>query len=128
MNYVDEASLAAVTDEVMNGALATTRPYTICILRPGPRYQRPGPEREWVTDVIWEHAKRNYALLISGLKRVVCPVADGSDVVGVSIYDANQDDVKRIMQEDPGVKAGLLAFEIHPTFSFPESSLSSAHQ
>ena len=45
---------------------------------------------------------------------------------GVSIFDADPDEVDRIMRQDPGVKAGLFSYEIHATQTFPESTLASA--
>src|SRR5262245_5668281 len=102
------AGLPAVTDAMLRDALRATRPYTVCILKAGPRFQEPGPAREsWLADLVWEHGKRNYALYLAGLLRVVCPVGDGSGTTGVAIFDADPEDVGRIMRQDPGVKAGL---------------------
>jgi predicted ester cyclase len=124
--YASEAALPAVTNAMLREALAKVRPYTVCILKAGPRFQEPGPAREgWVADLIWEHGKRNYALYLAGLGRVVCPVADGSGTTGVTVFDADPGDVETIMRRDPAVQAGLFTFEIHPTQAFPESTLSS---
>jgi len=127
VTYTGDAALPAVTDEMLRDALERTRRYTVCILKATPAYQPPGPAREsWVTDLIWEHAKRNYALHLAGLLRVVCPIGDGSGTTGVSIFDADPDGVGQIMQHDPAVKAGLFTYEIHPTQTFPESTLTAA--
>jgi len=125
--HTGEAALPTVSDEVLRDALQATRPYTVCVLKAGPRFQEPGPAREsWLADLIWEHGKRNYALYLAGLLRVVCPVADGSGTTGVGIFDAGPEHVDRIMRQDPGVTAGLFTFEIHPTQTFPESKLAGA--
>jgi hypothetical protein len=79
-----------------------------------------------VADLIWEHGKRNYALYLAGLMRIVCPVGDGSGITGVSIFDADPDQADLIMRQDPAVKAGLFTYEIHATQTFPESKLTSA--
>jgi len=122
-----DAALPVATDEMLRDALQRTRPYTVCILKATPAYQPPGPAREgWVADLIWEHGKRNYALYLAGLMRIVCPIGDGSGTTGVSIFDADPDEVGRIMRQDPGVKAGLFSYEIHATQTFPESTLASA--
>jgi hypothetical protein len=55
--------------------------------------------------------------------RIVCPIGDGSGTTGVSSFDASPDEVGQIMQQDPGVKAGLFSCEIHATQTFPESKL-----
>jgi len=124
VTYSGDAALPAVTDDMLRDALQGTRPYTIYILTATPAYQPPGPGREgWVADLIWEHAKRNYALYLAGLKRVVCPIGDGSGTTGVGIFDAGLDETDRIMRQDPAVRAGLFTYELHATQTFPESTL-----
>ena len=126
MTYTDDSDLPEVTDEQLQEALATTRPYTIVVLKAGPKYQMPGPDRDQdVEKVIWAHGKRNFALRLAGLMPIVCPVADGSGVTGISIFDATPDDVDRIMSLDAGVQAGIFTYDIHPTRSFPGSILPS---
>ena len=125
--YTGEADLPAVTDALLRDALQGIRPYTVCILKAAPRYQEPGPAREgWVADLIWEHGKRNYALYLAGLMRVICPIGDGGGTVGVSIFDADPDEVDRVMRQDPAVQAGLFTYELHATLAFPESTLTGA--
>ena len=62
-------------------------------------------------------------LILSGLLPIVCPVADGSGVTGIAIFDASPADVELIMSRDPGVKAGVFTYDVHPTRSFPGSNL-----
>lgn len=124
MKYIGEGDLPKVSERQFKDALATTRPYTALVLKATPSYEPPGPNRSpAVSAIILEHAMRNYALYLAKLLRVVCPVADGSGVTGISIFNATPDDVDRIMREDPGVKAGFFSYEIHSTSTFPESSL-----
>ncbi len=124
MDYTDDGQLPVVTDEQLEQARTTTRPYTIVILGVGPKFEMPGPDRgSGVARIIWSHGKRNYALLLAGFLSIVCPVADGSGVTGVCVFDAGPEDVGRIMSADPAVLAGVLTYEIHPTRSFPGSTL-----
>lgn len=124
MRYTDDSSLPEVSDEMLRAALATTIPYTTLILKAGPNFSPPGPDRDpQVAASIWRHGKRNFALREAGLLSVVCPVADGSEVVGVSVWAATPDDVERIYAQDPAVTAGILRYEIHPTRTFPGSTL-----
>jgi hypothetical protein len=37
----------------------------------------------------------------------VCPISDESNGSGIGIFNANIDEVKKIMDEDPGVKEGF---------------------
>jgi len=66
--------------------------------------------------------ERNFALRADGILSIVCPVVDGSDVTGVGIFNTNAEEVKKIMDEDPGVKAGVFTYEIHACRSFPGDS------
>lgn len=126
MTYTDDGDLPQVTDEILREALTQTRPYTAVILKAGPKFEPLGPDRSTpVAKIILEHGKRNYALRLAGVLRVVCPIADGSGVAGISIFDASPEEVDRIMSGDPAVKADVLTYEIHPTRSFPGSSLNS---
>ena len=126
MNYTDDSELPDVTDEMLQQALPTTKPYTIVVLKAGPKFPMPDQDRSSeVAKIIWAHGKRNYALHLAGLMPVVCPVGDGSGVTGISIFDASPEDVDRIMAKAPGVQAGVFTYDIHPTRSFPGSSLPS---
>ena len=127
MRYSGEGMLPAVSDETLKQALPQTRAYTVVVLKAGPRFSAPGPDRDpEVARIVWEHGKRNFALRAAGLMPVVCPVADGSEVTGFAIFDADAEDVDRIMRGDPGVQASIFTYEIHPTRTFPDSSLTPA--
>jgi hypothetical protein len=124
MTYTDDSGLPAVSDAMLEAVRQTARPYTLMILKAGPNFSMPGPDRDTgVSKIIWQHGKRNLALRTAGLMPIICPVADGSGVCGIGIFDASPEDVERIMALDPGVQAGVFTFDIHPTRSFPGSSL-----
>jgi hypothetical protein len=110
--------MSEITDEHMRAALATTRAYTVMILRPGPNAGAPDRAR-----LVWEHGRRNFELRQRGLLAIVCPVADGSDVAGVGIFSAAPDEVERLMADDPAVAAGIFTVEVHPCRSFPGDAL-----
>jgi hypothetical protein len=73
--------------------------------------------------VIWEHGRRNFALRESGLMPIVCPVADDSDLAGACVLVVEAGEAARMMEADPGVRAGIFTYEIHPTRGFPGSAL-----
>ena len=110
--------MAEITDEFMRQMIATTKRYSIVILKAGPKRHEDGVEK-----IIWEHGRRNFALRADGVLPIVCPVTDGSDVTGVGIFDAPVEEVQKIMDEDPGVKAGVFVYEIHVCRSFPGACL-----
>ncbi len=107
-----------ITDDFMRQMISRTKEYCVVILKAGPNKKKPGVEK-----VIWEHARRNFALRAHGLLPIVCPVSDGSNVSGIGIFDASIDETKRIMDEDPGVKEGIFVYEIHACRSFPGDCL-----
>jgi hypothetical protein len=107
-----------ITDEYMNAMLPTTREYTAVVLKAGPQISQPGVEK-----VIWEHGRRNFALRADGLLAIVCPVTDGSGVTGVAVFDASPEKTRELMDDDPGVRAGVFTYEVHPCRSFPGDRL-----
>ena len=114
-----DASLPVVTDEMLADLRASSTPFTVAILRAGPRFAMPGPDRnDEVTSIIWAHGKRNAALHLAGFLPVVCPIADGSGVAGVGIFAADETAVAEILDGDPAIRAGVLTYELHPTRTF----------
>jgi hypothetical protein len=110
--------MTTITDEFMKQMLPLAKTYCIVILKAAPKKNEPGSEK-----IIWEHVRRNFSLRADGLLSIVCPIADGSDVCGVGIFNAGVEEVKKIMDEDPGVKAGVFTYETHACRGFPGDSL-----
>ena len=110
--------MTKITDDFMKDMLSKTRNYCIVILKAGPNRNAPGVEK-----IIWEHGRRNFALRADGVLSMACPIADGSNTSGIGIFNAGVDEVKRIMDDDPGVKEGVFVYEIHVFRSFPGDSL-----
>lgn len=124
MRYTDDGALPDVADEEFQALRQTARPYTLVILKTGPRYRTPGPGGDpEVTRIVIAHGLRNARLHVAGLLPIVCPALDGGEVRGVGVFDASSDDVERIMAQDPGVQAGVFTYEVHPIASFPGSIL-----
>lgn len=116
----DYLELPHISDEVMRQGLASTRSYTVAILRKGPAYDPPRSD-----SIIREHGRRNFALRAAGLLAIVCPIADGTQMAGVGIFDADQASVEQILLGDPAIQAGVLTYEVHPTRGFPGDCLPS---
>ena len=110
--------MTTITDDHMRQMLTTTKQYSIVILKATAKRQETGIEK-----IIWEHARRNFTLRADGVLSIVCPINDESDVKGIGIFNAPVEDVKKIMDEDPGVKAGIFTYEAHASRSFPGDSL-----
>jgi len=110
--------MTTISDEFMSEMLQKTKNYSIVILKPGVKRNMAEAEK-----IIWEHGRRNFALRAVGKLSVVCPVSDGRDLAGIGIFNASIDEVKGIMDDDPAVKAEILAYQVYPCRSFPGDSL-----
>jgi hypothetical protein len=109
--------MAEITDEMMRERLQAAAPYCIVILRTNPGFPAADAQK-----LIWEHGRRNMSLQADGLLPIVCPVGDDT-LAGVGIFAADADETRRIMDDDPGVQAGLFSYEVHLCRSFPGSAL-----
>ncbi len=110
--------MTTITDDYMRQMIPTAKTYSLMILKAGPKRHAPGADK-----IIWEHGRRNFALRADGVLSIVCPVGDGSDVCGIGIFNASLEETRQIMDEDPGVKAGIFVYELHPCRGFAGSSL-----
>jgi hypothetical protein len=43
--------------------------------------------------------------------------------LGLGIFNTAEEETKKIMEDDPGVKEGVFVYETHPVRSFPGDSL-----
>lgn len=107
-----------ITDEYMKEMIAKTKLYTIVILKATQKRNEPEVEK-----IIWEHGRRNFSLRGEGKLPIACPINDGTEVKGVGIFTTSLEETKIIMDEDPGVKAGIFTYEVHPCRSFPGAML-----
>ncbi len=112
--------MPTITDDHMREMMTTTKPYTVVILKTGPKWDPNGSR-----DIVWEHGRRNFELREQGLLSIVCPIRDDSGTTGVGVFNATIEETKKIMDDDPGVKAGIFVYEVHASRSFPGDSLPS---
>ncbi|MFC4909487.1 hypothetical protein [Actinomadura gamaensis] len=107
-----------ITDEQMRALMSRTREYSVVLLKAAE-----GQALDRADPVVWEHGRRNFQLRAEGLLPIVCPVLDDTDLCGVGIFNASVERTRELMQDDPGVRAGLFTFEVHPVRSFPGDAL-----
>jgi len=111
-------ALPTITDDAMNERLATVKSYTAVLLRATSSFVRPD-----VDPIVWQHGRRNLALMDSGIAALVLPAVDDSDWAGLYVFTVPPDDVHTVMRDDPGVAAGIFAYEVHPVLGFPGTAL-----
>jgi hypothetical protein len=115
---LEHQPLPTITDDYIVQMRARARPYSLLIVKSGEARHQDGAEK-----ILWEHEREIYALRVAGLLSIVCPVSDGSELEGIGIFNASVEEVKTLMDEHPGVKAGLFVYEIHPCRGFSGDSL-----
>ena len=116
---IEERSvMPEITDEYMQEMLGKSKTYTAMLLRVTEKASEPDAAK-----IIWEHGRRNFALRAEGKLPIVCPATDESEWAGICIFDLTPEEVERVMADDPGIKAGLFTYELHPVRGFPTSSL-----
>ena len=106
------------TDEEMGRLLSGTNAYSVVILKQGPKYGD-----DTAPAIAWEHGRRNFGLRDDGVLALVLRVTDESGVCGVGVFNASVEDTAAIMDEDPGVAAGVFTYEVHQCRGFPGDSL-----
>ena len=112
------STMQPITDEYMQQMLQQTKSYTLMVLKPGPNAQR-----EDLQQILWEHGRHNFKLRAEGLLSIVCPVAAQKDIVGIGIFNAEEETVHRLLKEDPAIREGVFTYELLPVRSFPGDSL-----
>ena len=110
--------MTTISDDDMREMMTKTRPYCVVLLKAGPNVDAADRDK-----IVWEHGRRNFELRAAGVLSIVCPIRDGSELSGIGIFNATVDEVRRIMDDDPGVRAGIFVYEVHPSRSFPGDSL-----
>ena len=107
-----------VSKEYMLEMLSKSKNYTIVILKRTKKIDEPGNDK-----IKYEHGKRNFQLREEGIMPIVCRINDESNINGIALFKGNPDEVKKIMDGDPGVKAGIFTYEVHLCNSFPGDKL-----
>jgi hypothetical protein len=117
-NHVSGRVLPVVSDDVMRARLAGTSTYTAILLRATDAFVRPA-----VDPIVWEHGRRNMPLAEAGLLSVVLRVMDDTELACIGVFGATLDDTRVIMDDDPGIRARIFSYEMHPVRGFPGASL-----
>ncbi|HXW95681.1 MAG TPA: hypothetical protein VEJ19_08245 [Nitrososphaerales archaeon] len=110
--------MSSITDEYMRGMLGKTLPYTIMVLHKTSKIGESGMDR-----VVWEHGRRNFQFRQARKMNIVLPVRDESDLAGFIVFSTDIEETRKIMDEDPGVRAGIFTYELHTTRSFRGDAL-----
>ncbi|MGC4935479.1 hypothetical protein ACLQ3C_17565 [Gordonia sp. DT30] len=117
------SDLPKITDHEMRTIIQYSQPYSVVVLRAGPQFGTPEAH-----DIIWEHSRRNFSLRAKGDLAVILGVNEpgtesNSEVRGFGVFDKDVETTTKIMNDDPGVQAGVFEFEVYPVRGFPGDAL-----
>ncbi|GAB3897965.1 hypothetical protein ACFQ1S_18205 [Kibdelosporangium lantanae] len=107
-----------VTNEQIQALAATAKPYSLVLLRWGPK---PTTDETRAT-IELEHQRRMVSLRAEGVIAVLCPVVD-SAISGMMIMTVPVEKATEIIAGDPCVQADLMHYEVHQCHGFPGDTL-----
>ncbi len=110
--------MTEITDDHMRQMMMTTRPYTVVLLRPVRTTTRPIATRSSGSTVA---ATSRYAPMACSTSCALSSTTARGAVWASSMPSPTT--VSEIMDDDPGVRAGVFTYEVHPVRSFPGDTL-----
>lgn len=88
------------------------KPYYMVLLKKGPHRDQDSTTAAQIQKGHIEHINKMAA---DGKLNVAGPFLDDSEIKGIFIFDcSDEQEVKKLCDNDPAVKAGRLTYEIHP--------------
>ena len=110
-----------ITDEFVRKKIATGKQYCARLYKTGPNRNQPPAEAEQLQ---MEHLRYLFQLKAEGKLLINGPVVDDPELKGISIFNTtDKEEVKRLSDGDPAVKAGRLVYEIYLWFGIPGDCL-----
>jgi uncharacterized protein YciI len=109
------------TDKFIQERVASGRQYCARLFKAGPNRDQPPDEADHIQ---MEHLRYLFQLREEGKVLINGPIIDDPVIKGISIFNTTDvEEVKKLSDEDPAVKAGRLVYEIHDWFSMPGDCL-----
>jgi uncharacterized protein YciI len=109
------------TDTVTQNAISSRRQYCIRLYKAGPNRNQPPDEAEKIQI---EHLRYLSRLRAEGILLINGPIIDDPKLKGIAIFKTtDEEEVKRLSDGDPAVRAGRLVYEIYHWFGLPGDCL-----
>lgn len=88
------------------------KPYYMVLLKKGPNRDQ---DSVTAARIQKEHLENINRMAESGKLNIAGPFLDDGELRGVFVFDSNsEEEVRRMVEADPAVRAGRLSYEIHP--------------
>lgn len=104
----------------MGEYLSKARDYAILILKKGPNYQ---DDARNGNPIVWQHGKRVMSLRQDGTLAIACPIIGGDEYAGIGVLSCTVEEARKIMDDDPAVKARVLIYSVYSGKGFPGDAL-----
>jgi uncharacterized protein YciI len=110
-----------ITDEYIQKTIATGKKYYLRIYKAGPNVNQPDEEAEQIQTA---HQRYLFQLRAEGKVVINGPVLGDPELKGIAIFNTtDREEVKRLADGDPAVKAGRLVYEIYEWYGIPGDCL-----
>lgn len=88
------------------------KPYYLVLLKKGPHRDQ---DSTTAAQIQKAHMENINSMAASGKLNIAGPFLDDGDLRGVFVFDSSsEEEVRKLVEADPAVKSGRLAYEIHP--------------
>lgn len=89
--------------------LSNMKPYTLLIFRKGQAYDSAETEKI----IQSQHLPYLFTLREKGAVALSLPIMDNTDMLAIAVYTiANKEEVKKLVEKDPAVMAGVFSYEL----------------
>ena len=113
--------MAEITDDVVQKRVASGKQYCLRLYKAGPNRNQSPAEAEQIQK---EHLRYLFQLRQEGKLLINGPIIDDPELKGLSIFNTtDKEEVKRLSEGDPAVRAGRLVYEIYTWFGIPGEGL-----
>jgi len=92
--------------------LGKLKAYYLVLLKTGPNRNQ---DSATAAQIQKDHLQHINEMAAAGQLNIAGPFLDEGDMRGIFVFDMNsEEDVRKLVDEDPAVKSGRLIYEIHP--------------
>ncbi len=110
-----------ITDELIQKTISSGKQYCFRLYKAGPNRNQPPDE---AAKIQMEHLRYLMQLRAEGKLFINGPILDDPELKGISIFNTtDKEEVRRLSEGDPAVKAGRLVYEIYHWFGLPGDCL-----
>lgn len=112
---------AEITDEFIEKARESGKKYCLRLYKAGPNRDQPPEEADKIQ---LEHLRYLFQLRAEGKIVINGPIIGDPELSGMAIFNTtDKEEVKRLADGDPAVKAGRVVYEVYHWYGLPGDCL-----